>query len=356
MASGALGLSHQQLNRVLESSCAAPSLLNSQPWAFVLADDRIEVLADPHRRLPYGDPDGRQVRLACGAALFNLRLGLARVGVRSRVWLLPGGPGGPLAVVRNGGFTVLTLRRGELERAIAHRHSNTRPYFATQVPLPHQQVLARAAETEQALLRLVSDPGRLAHLRGWTAAAHQEQLLRPGWTAERVAWTDRPGGNDGISSHTGLFGGGQWGTPRGSTTTDIPVLDDGADSGVHPLVGVLRTEADDARAQIQAGQAVQSVLLAATSLGLSASSLPELIEVPLARSAVHALLSGAGYAQAVLRLGFAGPALPTPRRPIGDTVMPGPVVIARSDQNVRDASNFEVVPRSAQFPRKWRCA
>ena len=52
----------------------APSLHNTQPWRFRLRDGGIEVPVDPDRRLPATDPSGWGARIACGAALFNLRL------------------------------------------------------------------------------------------------------------------------------------------------------------------------------------------------------------------------------------------------------------------------------------------
>ena len=49
---------------------------NTQPWRFryLPARQTIELRADPARRLRFSDPAGRAVHIACGAALFNLRL------------------------------------------------------------------------------------------------------------------------------------------------------------------------------------------------------------------------------------------------------------------------------------------
>ena len=67
----------------------APSLHNTQPWRFRLRDGAIEVLVDPARRLPATDPSGWGARIACGAALFNLRLALAVAGTPATVRLRP---------------------------------------------------------------------------------------------------------------------------------------------------------------------------------------------------------------------------------------------------------------------------
>ena len=63
---------------------AAPSLHNSQPWLFRIAGPAVEVYADPSRRLPVLDPDGREQLISVGAAIFNLRLGIRRAGYRCR--------------------------------------------------------------------------------------------------------------------------------------------------------------------------------------------------------------------------------------------------------------------------------
>ena len=66
----ALGLPPEAVTAVLEAAGRAPSVHNTQPWAFRVAPDVIELHSDPARRLPVADPDDRELRLACGAALF----------------------------------------------------------------------------------------------------------------------------------------------------------------------------------------------------------------------------------------------------------------------------------------------
>ena len=86
-AGPALGLSGPETVAVLETAALAPSVHNTQPWSFRVAPDVIELHLDPARRLPVADPDDQELRLACGAALFNLRLALLARGVRPAVAL-----------------------------------------------------------------------------------------------------------------------------------------------------------------------------------------------------------------------------------------------------------------------------
>jgi nitroreductase len=84
-------LTRQTAERLIEAATAAPSVHDSQPWQFVAwpADRVIEIYADPTRTLRRGDPHGRAVHIACGSALFNLRLAIAQAGHEPVARLLP---------------------------------------------------------------------------------------------------------------------------------------------------------------------------------------------------------------------------------------------------------------------------
>ena len=61
---------------VIGAAVWAPSVHNSQPWRFAVRRGEISLYADPDRRLAVADPDGREMLISCGAALFNARLAL----------------------------------------------------------------------------------------------------------------------------------------------------------------------------------------------------------------------------------------------------------------------------------------
>src|SRR5260370_5216120 len=74
---------------VVEAAVNAPSVHNTQPWWFYGADHEIGVHADEERRLAVADPDGREMMISCGAALFTARVALRYLGIVPAVTLFP---------------------------------------------------------------------------------------------------------------------------------------------------------------------------------------------------------------------------------------------------------------------------
>src|SRR5690242_16983060 len=76
----------------------APSVHNSQPWRFTAdGGPQLSLHADTSRRLAAADPDGREMMISCGAALFSVRLALRSLGYIPETTVLPE-PGQPALV------------------------------------------------------------------------------------------------------------------------------------------------------------------------------------------------------------------------------------------------------------------
>ncbi|WP_086825014.1 nitroreductase family protein [Allokutzneria sp. NRRL B-24872] len=327
-ATTAFGLTTTEIDGALRLASLAPSVHNSQPWRFAVLPDRIELHADPERRLPATDPEDRELRLACGAALFNLRIALEESGIRPLTTLVPNGSGSsPLAVVRYGGRSRPSAQRTRLLRAARGRRTNRRPFIDVAVPSGHRAELVRATEAERAWLHVLSTGQERAALRELVNRAHRAQLADPAFLAEFTAWT-------------GHAGGRQDGVPPGSAgprpePQDEWVLRDfaagqgrervvGKDFESQPLLAVLCSFHEGDLAQVQAGQALQRLLLTATTLGLAASFLSQPIEVPSVLAELRHALGITLTPQAVLRLGFGSAVPATPRRPVADLLLPQP--------------------------------
>lgn len=321
--SPALGLSDAQVDEALRAACRAPSLHNSQPWAFRVAEDRIEVHLDRSRRLPAGDPDDREARIACAAALFNLRMVLISQGLQPSVTLVPAAADGALAVVRKQGETPGAPGFLELRGVISQRRTNRRPFTPDEVSLEHQRLLSDAVQAEGAALHLISAPAHATRIQRLAASAHRAQLADPAWLAEWHTWTGRTDSPDGVPvTAAGPTPGPQdrW-TLRDYGAPDRPERLAGKDFEDQPLVAVIATDDDAPLAQLRAGQALQRMLLTATLWGISASYISQLIEVRAARRELRTLIDGYSHPQVVLRLGFGSTTTPTPRRPVADCLL-----------------------------------
>ncbi|MEJ2866132.1 nitroreductase [Actinomycetospora sp. OC33-EN08] len=301
---------------VLAAGALAPSAHNSQPWELrAVASDVYEVRGDPRRALPVSDPDGRAVRVAGGAALLNMRFAVRARGRRAHVHLLPD-PADPwsLARLQVGGPLAPTAPERALADAIPRRHTTRRAFLDLPVALAARAALRRAAEAERGWLCWLDDPTQRREVELLVAAARRAQEADPAWVAERSAHTGcARGALDGLTADAGgprppvddpwrvdLTGG------RGEP--------DGRES--EPLILVLGTFVDRPLAQVQAGQALQRVLLTATVYGLAASFVAPPLEVPEHRAALRGLLGGGLWPQAMLRVGHGVDGVPVPRRPV----------------------------------------
>jgi hypothetical protein len=289
---GSLGLTPVQVALVLTTAGRAPSLHNSQPWQFHVSARAIELHADPLRSPAVADRDGREMRMACGAALFNLQLALRAHAIRPIVTILPDrGRPGLLAVVRHGGTKQPTPEQSELLRAVWLRRTNRHPFATRQVDPIALHALRRAAGDEGAWLHIAADPTQQAAIRAIAVRAHREQSADPAFRAEVAAWT-----------------------------TAAPARGPGEDFEGEPVIAVLSSHLSGAPAEIRVGQALERVLLTASTKGLATSVLSHVLEVPNTREELRRLIGGTRPPQAVLRVDHGWPAEATPRRHVGDLV------------------------------------
>jgi nitroreductase len=299
-------LSPSDGNVVLESARLAPSVHNSRPWRVRQVMDGFELYGSPDWWLPGTDPDLRELRMSCGAALLNMRLSLAAIGFNPYVRLQPD-PGRKwlLAVIRAGQRRELAPGERPLVEAIPKRRTSRAPFLPVQVPISARHALRRAAETEQTWLTSVEDPELRRRVRGLVQAAHQAQLKRPDFVAEWRRWTGlpdtvRPGSSlgEGVSVADLVD---EWvlrDLPGGGNDQQL------AEPAEEPMIAVLGSYHDRPVDALQSGQAMQRVLLTATALGLSASFVAQPVEEAEQRRELRRLLRGRIWPQMVLRIGY----------------------------------------------------
>ncbi|HEY3611813.1 MAG TPA: nitroreductase, partial [Pseudonocardiaceae bacterium] len=235
-------LTAPQVRAALLAATAAPSLHNSQPWRFRCTPHQIELYADHARAVPVADPDHRELIVACGAALLNLRIAIKAMGVFPDVRVLPDrGRPDLLATVRPAGPRTATPVDRALAAAIPRRHTNRRPFTTTPVPAPVRHELLLAAEVERGWLALIQ-PAQLPLLRVLVNRAHDAQLADPEFVAEWTYWTGRdepapdgvPAGNSGPLPEPQ-----DWWTVRDFSGGRAPERVTGKDFEPDPLIAVI---------------------------------------------------------------------------------------------------------------------
>ena len=318
------GAPGQALREWIAAAVAAPSIHNTQPWLFRARGDVVEVLVDPARRLAAVDPDGREMLVSVGAALFNLRVAVLAHGRQPVVALMPD-PTQPelVARVRLGPNRAPAASVAALAAAIPLRHTNRRPYQDQPVPPAVRTELGVAAEREGAALLVADDELRSAVV-SLVRTADNDMRDHPAYRAELAAWTT-PGGvgrRDGVPRQA--FG------PRDPRRV-IPLRDfslgNAAPSATarfepDPTVILLFTAGDTRADWVRAGSALERLWLTATIRGLAATPLSQVVEVPRLRGLLADPARG-WILQTVLRVGYPSTrVLATPRRALDEVIVP----------------------------------
>jgi hypothetical protein len=304
----------------------APSVHNSQPWRWRIGPSSIHLFVDRERALPATDPEGRDLRLSCGAALHHLRVALLAAGLDARVHRLPD-PAHPLHLAavepHPGQPSPDDLSRA---RAIENRRSDRRVFSTWPVPPEMLAVLRDAAARQGAQLKILdreSDRDAVVRLVQHAAV---EQALTPDTSQETAAWTGRNrGAREGVPAAnvpTETAGAMPMRSFAGSEQPQSVLGRDETDGTVFAL---LATSGDSPVDQLRAGEALSAVLLEATRFGLATDPISQPLEVRATRAELGvSLLDGSAEPQVLLRIGWAPmsatPVPQTGRRPVADTI------------------------------------
>ena len=314
---------------VVAAAVWAPSVHNTQPWRFTADGDQISLYADAGRQLMAADPDGREMMISCGAALFTARLALRSLGYIPQTSVLPD-PGRPLLAAR-----VSWGRRAEcteFEQAlfgrVRQRRTHRGGFDLMPLPLGLLATLRESAARHDAMLRIVADDGRRAALAAAVAEAERAERLDSERVRELARWAPAPGtaAADGVpptsyparDEHTDpYFPGRDFAHGRGWGLPPLSAAPWPRSAGVAAL---LTTAHDRPVDWINAGQALQRILLTAAAFGAAAALHTQPIELGWLRERIRAALSDGAYPQLVLRFGVVVQAAASVRRPPGDVL------------------------------------
>jgi hypothetical protein len=297
---------------VVAQAVWAPSVHNTQPWWFIADGQQISLYADAGRRLAVADPDGREMMISCGAALFTVRLALRSLGYIPQTRVLPD-PGEPGLVAR------VSWRQQtaptDYERRLAGQVPLRRTHRGGFDPVPLSPnlltALRQGAARDGGMLRIVTDEGQRAALAAAAETAERAAHLDSARVQELVMWAPPPNSRrtDGVPPTS-------YPVRAEHTSPDFPGRDfaRGLGWGIRPLssahlprvagvVGLLSTADDGPADWVNAGQALQRILLTASTCGVAAALHSQPLELPWLREHIRGRLAGGGYPQMLLRLG-----------------------------------------------------
>ena len=286
----------------------APSKHNAQPWQFAVLDDGgVELYADATRALRASDPDDRELTIGCGAALRTYAVAMRGLGYEPEIELLPDGPSGALARIREGERRTPGPDDEALLAAVSARHTNRGPLDGTAIAPEVPGLLQHAAEEEGALLQLVTSPDARDLLAALVERAHRMAALDAAYLAERHSRQ--------VTPLAAVPYGARFAHPAYQ-----PLLAEHPD---RPVPAIVWTAGDTQRDWLRAGMAVQSVLLTATAHGVAASFDNAPLERPATRMAVRRDVGHAGFPQVILRLGTGADdqVVSTPRRAVSELLV-----------------------------------
>jgi hypothetical protein len=248
----------QAMSELAAAADQAPSPLARRHWRLRSRAGAIELLADATATRDEGHEQPRQTVIACGSALLNLRLAVAHLGIEPLVTLTPE-PHQPelLARVEPGPAMEQRPVDEHLYLALGGRRALHPPFSHPFVP---HEVLIRldaAVVAEHAELIPVASANRLQRL---------EQI------SSALPAVEPPGAAAGWS------------------------VDAGA-------VALLVTQGDDVLDWLRAGQALQRLLLTATTAWVQARFHTRVLEVPQLRDRVRHELCPGRAPQVILELG-----------------------------------------------------
>lgn len=180
--------SHDDLTALVAAANLAPSVHNTQPTRWRLEPDgALLVLEETARRLPVGDPQGRDADVSHGAAIEGLALALGARGVRLSVEPLGGGVDRGLRPVARLRFDAGGGSADPLAPLADRRRTYRGAFARAEAPLAREtRVIGETLVAED--VTLANTPQTVARLAALNDAASLKTFRDGPYRAELVSW------------------------------------------------------------------------------------------------------------------------------------------------------------------------
>jgi hypothetical protein len=305
-------------------ACRAPSVHNTQPWAWRLHKGILELRADRTRQLPVADPRGRNLLISCGAVLHHAEVTARGLGQEPVVTRFPDRDQPDMLARITFTPTRVTPDTEADLAALERRCTDRRRFTSWPVPDDRLQHLCDVLEDRAAQAVVLDEQSTRFLVERLIQRAMAVEAEDPRYAAEQQWWIDHsatdgvpvthvPQSTDAARARPSRFGGATQQQSLGQTV-------EGTD-GVLAIV----TRGDDAVDWLDAGEALSALWLRATRDGISVVPLSQAVEVDETRETLHRdVFAGGLVPQLLLRVGWQGvtrePLAPTPRRPLEDVL------------------------------------
>ena len=287
------GSVRQKLGHAVKCAGMAVSLDEWQSWQFRLADNQVELLADAGLVSEAVDPDGRELMIRCGAALFHLKLALKRFGCLGQVELFPEFDQSGLVARIHRGFSPDC---GAQEVALFEAMARGRNAFASWNEAPVSEAAFELFESAMA--------GAKAWLEFSQCASSRNRLLEFAALGVKAPTPgnqpEAPPGNSRVA---------QWTRPlltfivRTGEAGPITVEAAGTRADQMAMLAVIKTKTDDKHGWLATGQAMARARLQARVSGISSQVFDQAFRSRYVREELRTSIGHKGFAQAIIGFG-----------------------------------------------------
>lgn len=338
----------EKIKFAIRCAILAPSGHNTQPWKFKIrtakdsggSADVVEVHYNARMTLDIVDPHRREMFISCGAAFFNLRLALERLGlasVNSHVDYFPGSTDSKLvsiAIESQEAENMASMEIIQLFDQIPFRHTDRSSFDPTrpisEERLTRMQRIVRSMSHELWMEAIV-DPIHKASLAELISKGDKAQFADSHFRKELSHWviSNHSDRKDGIPGYS--YGYGDLASNLTSTivrTFDLGNKTAATDSALatgSPALLIFGSTKDTPENWVKTGEALQHVLLELTKDGARASFVNQPIEVDELRGSVaDEAMHTHEYPQIILRIGYPKnptEVTPTPRHSVDEVLL-----------------------------------
>ncbi len=313
------GSREEQLRFLLRYAILAPSNRNTQPWRFAVGPDQITIHADASRWQRVADSHQRELYISLGCALENLIVALEHFGFGYVVTRAPSAEDESIAVQ----IAILErpvaspFRSASMFKAIVRRHTHHGRYRRRAVAPKIIRQLADCKVEHDLNLLLTPDS---AIKRAVDRLMLQGDALAFANARYRKELADCIGegsfGGPWLLSLAQEFAVAHLGVSKAVARGDHAALMSS------PVFGLISGRTGSNEARIKAGQLLERLYLAATTLGLFLQPISQLLEAERVRLNFSKLFRAGGVPLMPFRLGYADtPGHRTPRRALEEVLL-----------------------------------